>query len=160
MTTGGSVLMFGPSNKERRKCKAPILITEIRWMPPTLIPIVNTQQWSSWKKGSEDTDPLLFILYKLHEKITSDKRQKVGSNMTTAECQALTSTLHFPSTYHLKENQQTLKRDLNKHQDRWKICLTNKGRSEDRGSFSGNLQYGLKQGHRESDQKYMQKKQQ
>lgn len=68
MTTDGSVLMCGSSNKDRRTCKALILVTEAtRWMHSTLIPIVNTQQWSSWKKGSEDTDLLVFIVYRLHE---------------------------------------------------------------------------------------------
>lgn len=77
MTTDGSVLMFGASDKERKKCKALILTIETtRWMRATLIAIVNTQQWSSWEKGSEDTDLLLLTVYKLHCKkiIMSDKR--------------------------------------------------------------------------------------
>lgn len=96
--------MFGASNKERRKCKTLILIKETtRWMHPTLIAIANTRQWSSQRKGSEDTDLLSLILYKLHEK-NHDKKQKVGGlNVTTAECQALMSTLHFPSTYQVFE---------------------------------------------------------
>lgn len=78
VTRGGSVLMFGASNKERRKCKTLILIKETtRWMHPTLIAIANTRQWSSWRKGSEDTDLLSLILYKLHEKIMSDKSRKL-----------------------------------------------------------------------------------
>lgn len=48
VTTGGSVLMFGASNKERWKCETLILKTgTTRWTRPTLIPTVDTQQSSS-----------------------------------------------------------------------------------------------------------------
>lgn len=104
VTTGGSVLMCGASNKERRKCKALILITEAtRWMRPTLIPVVNTQQWSSWKKRIWRHRSIVIQFIQLHEKM-SDRKQNVGGwNVTTAECEASMSTLHFPSAYQVFE---------------------------------------------------------
>lgn len=67
--------------------------------------------------------------------------------------------LSFKLSSFLKENQYTLKWDPRKHQDRWKICLTKKEGARTEEALLENLQDGLYQGHRESDQKYMQKKQ-